>query len=78
MADRAVAASLAMRALACSAVSGWAQAATSAKTDFLVVGGKAGSKAKKAEALGVKVLLEPEFLERIGRTGTPGTGKDDS
>ena len=39
----------------------------SAKTDFLVVGGKAGSKAKKAEELGVQVLLEPEFLERIGR-----------
>jgi len=40
----------------------------SAKTDFLVVGGSPGSKAKKAEALGVKVLLEAEFLERIGRT----------
>ena len=39
----------------------------SAKTDFLVVGGKPGSKAKKAEELGVKVLLEPEFLQRIGR-----------
>jgi len=42
----------------------------SAKTDFLIVGGKAGSKAKKAEELGVKVLLEPEFLERIGRRGS--------
>jgi len=40
----------------------------SAKTDFLVVGGKPGSKAKKAEELGVKVLLEPEFLQRVGRT----------
>ena len=39
----------------------------SAKTDFLVVGGSPGSKAKKAEELGVKVLLEPEFLEQIGR-----------
>lgn len=39
----------------------------SAKTDFLVVGGKPGSKAKKAEELGVKVLLEPEFLERVKR-----------
>jgi len=39
----------------------------SAKTDFLVVGGKPGSKAKKAEELGVKVLLEPEFLGRVGR-----------
>jgi DNA ligase (NAD+) len=39
----------------------------SAKTDFLVVGGKPGSKAKKAEDLGVKVLLEPEFRKKIGR-----------
>lgn len=39
----------------------------SAKTDFLVVGGKPGSKAKKAEELGVKVLLEPEFLAHVGR-----------
>lgn len=39
----------------------------SAKTDFLVVGGKPGSKAKKAEELGVKVLLEPDFLKMIGR-----------
>ncbi len=39
----------------------------SAKTDFLVVGGKPGSKARKAEELGVKVLLEPEFLKMIGR-----------
>jgi len=39
----------------------------SAKTDFLVVGGKPGSKAKKAEELGVKVLLEPEFRKQIGR-----------
>ena len=39
----------------------------SAKTDFLVVGGKPGSKAKKAAELGVTVLLEPEFLARIGR-----------
>jgi DNA ligase (NAD+) len=39
----------------------------SAKTHYLVVGGKPGSKAKKAEELGVKVLLEPEFLQAIGR-----------
>ena len=42
----------------------------SAKTDYLVVGGKPGSKAKKAAELGVEVLLEPQFLERIGRSGS--------
>ncbi|MFN0241651.1 MAG: NAD-dependent DNA ligase LigA [Planctomycetota bacterium] len=39
----------------------------SAKTNFLVVGGKPGSKAKKAEELGVSVLLEPDFLKLLGR-----------
>lgn len=39
----------------------------SAKTDYLVVGGKPGSKAKKAEELGVKVLLEADFLALLGR-----------
>jgi DNA ligase (NAD+) len=43
----------------------------SAKTDYLVVGGKPGSKAKKAEALGVKVLLEPDFLKLAGRPAPP-------
>ncbi|MFT7668659.1 MAG: DNA ligase (NAD+) [Planctomycetota bacterium] len=37
----------------------------SGKTDFLVCGGKPGSKAKKAEALGVTVLLEEAFLQRL-------------
>ena len=37
----------------------------SAKTDYLVVGEKAGSKLAKAEKLGVTVLSESEFLEMI-------------
>src|SRR5262245_14532211 len=39
----------------------------SAKTDYLVIGGSPGSKAKKAEELGVEVLLEPEFLVHVAR-----------
>lgn len=38
----------------------------SARTDFLVQGGKPGSKAKKAEEAGVTVLLEPDFRARLG------------
>ena len=39
----------------------------SAKTDFLVVGADAGSKAKKAAELGVEVLSEAEFVNRCAR-----------
>ncbi len=38
----------------------------SKKTDFLVVGADAGSKAKKAAELGVKTLTEQEWLDLIG------------
>ena len=38
----------------------------SSKTNFLIVGDKAGSKLTKAEKFGVKILNENEFLEMIG------------
>jgi DNA ligase (NAD+) len=42
--------------------------AISAKTDYLVAGADAGSKARKAAELGTKVLSEAEFLAMCGRT----------
>ena len=39
----------------------------SKKTSFVVVGENAGSKAAKAEELGVEMIDEREFLERLGR-----------
>ncbi len=38
----------------------------SSKTDYLIVGADAGSKAKKAAELGVKTLTEDEWLAMIG------------
>ncbi|MEX0935036.1 MAG: NAD-dependent DNA ligase LigA [Candidatus Paceibacterota bacterium] len=38
----------------------------SAKTDFVVVGTDPGSKAQKAEMLGIQTLSEKEFLELLG------------
>ena len=49
------------------AAGGRVASSVSKKTDFLVVGGKPGSKAKKAEELGVQVLLEGDFIEFLRR-----------
>jgi DNA ligase (NAD+) len=38
----------------------------SKKTDFVVAGENAGSKLVKAETLGVEVIDEAEFRERLG------------
>lgn len=40
----------------------------SQKTDYVVVGPGAGSKAKKAQELGVKVITEQEWLELLGKS----------
>ena len=46
---------------------GHAASAVSKKTSFVVAGEKAGSKLAKAEKLGVPVLTETEFLQKIGQ-----------
>ncbi len=40
----------------------------SAKTDFVIAGEKAGSKRAKAEALGVRVLSEAEWIQMMGES----------
>jgi DNA ligase (NAD+) len=39
----------------------------SKKTDFVVVGDNPGTKAAKAEELGIEIIDEAEFLTRLGR-----------
>ena len=42
---------------------GKAGSSVSRKTDFLIVGKKAGGKLKKAQELGIMILSEDEFLK---------------
>ena len=49
---------------------GKASGSVSKKTDWVVVGANAGSKAAKAEELGVPVLDEEQFV-RLLETGSP-------
>lgn len=45
---------------------GHAASSVSKKTAFVVAGDKAGSKLQKAETLGIPVLTEAEFLQKLG------------
>jgi DNA ligase (NAD+) len=52
---------------AISAAGGRAASSVSKKTDFVVAGAGAGSKADKAKSLGAEIIDEAEFLRRLGR-----------
>ena len=49
---------------------GKAASSVSKQTDWVVVGANAGSKAAKAEELGLPILDEAQFV-RLLRTGSP-------
>ena len=49
-----------------TSMGGKAASSVSKKTDFVVVGKDAGSKATKARELGVTILSEAEFKEMVG------------
>jgi NAD-dependent DNA ligase len=47
----------------------------SRNTDFVLVGEEPGSKADKARELGIEIILEKEFLRRLGRKSKTGSEK---
>ena len=47
----------------------------SKNTDFVIAGEEAGSKLEKAAELGVPIIGEPEFLERLGSKPENAEGK---